>query len=511
MSSTTALPKRRASAGRFVRTVFLAVLAALLPIGIGPVSPALAALKPSVFAPPARSVLATPLLATPTLSVAWSAPSAVATFGTGIVFRQPLQAGGLMARAEILLDYPDATGPLVVPLNGDQPGAVPSQLTFELREADGHIVPNTTIRAHWRLLTADGRTSVGPVVSVTYADTRFAWQTVAGPIVRVHWYRGSAAFGARTLAIGERAVAQASALLGVTEDRPIDFFVYAEQQAFYDALGPGTRENVGGEAHADIRTMFALITPDEIDASWVGVVVPHELTHLVFDTAVRNAYHFPPRWLNEGLAVYLSEGYTSAWRAAVTGAVQQATIIPLDGLAGQFPTTRDQFYLAYGESVSAIDYLVRTYGRVALVRLIHLYAGGVSDDQAFRTGLATGAGAPGPDVATFQAAWLRDLGASTPTVYGPRPAPPGPLPAAWVGTGETAPGASTSAPAAGTPRAATGGAPGGATSAPIGSGAALVVPIGVALGVLLLGLLAILARGRLHRRRSRAGSKDPAP
>ncbi len=90
--------------------------------------------------------------------------------------------------------------------------------------------------------------------------------------------------------------------------------------------------------------------------------MPHELTHLVFDTAVKNPYHFPPRWLNEGLAVYLSEGYTDAWRAAVTNAVRADGIIPLDGLAGQFPTTRDQFFLAYGESVSAVDYLVRKYG-----------------------------------------------------------------------------------------------------------------------------------------------------
>ena len=55
--------------------------------------------------------------------------------------------------------------------------------------------------------------------------------------------------------------------------------------------------------------MFALITPDQIDESWVDVVMPHELTHLVFDTAVDNPYHFPPRWLNEGLAVYLSQGF----------------------------------------------------------------------------------------------------------------------------------------------------------------------------------------------------------
>ena len=55
----------------------------------------------------------------------------------------------------------------------------------------------------------------------------------------------------------------------MTETEPVDFFIYDDQAAFYDALGPGTRENVGGEAHADIRTMFALITPDEIEpAGW---------------------------------------------------------------------------------------------------------------------------------------------------------------------------------------------------------------------------------------------------
>src|SRR5262249_58322094 len=108
--------------------------------------------------------------------------------------------------------------------------------------------------------------------------------------------------------IGEQAIKDTSALLGVTETDPIDFFIYGDEASFRDALGPGTRENVGGQAHADIRTLFALIGPDEIDASWVGIVVPHALPHLVFDTAVHNPYRFPPRWLNEGLARYLSQG-----------------------------------------------------------------------------------------------------------------------------------------------------------------------------------------------------------
>ena len=79
-----------------------------------------------------------------------------------------------------------------------------------------------------------------------------------------------------------------SRFLGVTEDEPVDFFIYADQDPFYDALGPGTRENVGGQANADIRTLLALISPSSIDDPWVGVVGPHELVHLAFNTARHN-------------------------------------------------------------------------------------------------------------------------------------------------------------------------------------------------------------------------------
>jgi LPXTG-motif cell wall-anchored protein len=230
--------------------------------------------------------------------------------------------------------------------------------------------------------------------------------------------------------------------------------------------------------------MFALITPDEIDATWVSTVVPHELTHLVFDTAVKNPYHFPPRWLNEGLAVYLSEGYTDAWRGAVTSAVKSDDIIPLDGLAGQFPTTRDQFFLAYGESVSAVDYLVRTSGKDALVKLVRSYADGVTDDEAFTTGV-------GQDVASFQAAWLADLGAKAPSAVGPQPGPAGPLPAGWAAE-PGVPGATGAPVASGRPsQPASSGAPTG--------DAGPLVPVLAALGLALLvggGVLVLRSRRR---------------
>ena len=443
------------------------------------------------------------------VGVTFGTPTATATFGTGVTFVQPVTVAGPIRRAELLITFPTALGPVVHEIPAPA-GSGALALRGDWSETkDGHLVPNTPIVARWRVTLAAGDPVEGPPVSVRYEDTRFPWQTLTGTLVRIHWYQGSEAFARRALAVGEKGVGQAANLLGVTETDPIDFYVYAAQAPFYDALGPGTRENVGGEAHADIRTLFALIEPSAVGDPWVDVVIPHELTHLVFDTAVRNPYHFPPRWLNEGLAVYLSEGYTASWRADVEGAVRGGTLLSLAALDGQFPTTADGFQLAYGESVSAIDFFVRTYGKARLVSLIRSYAAGRTDDEAFSAAI-------GVDVPGFEAAWLADLGATAPTRYGPQPAPSGALPPGWDGSiASAAPVPATS----GAPQAAASGAavapstPAGGANAnatPAGSGASggpILLAIAAA-GLVVGGLLGLAWRRRAQRR---VRPRDPDP
>jgi Peptidase MA superfamily len=417
--------------------------------------------------------------------VTFGTPDAVSTYSVMIRFDQPVQLATTPSRVEVLITTPGANGPTVV--DYDKPTrAGDNLLQHELVIADGHIVPNTTFTAQWRVTDADGKAWLGPKVSETYSDTSADWQTLEGDVVRVHWYEGGDAFGRRALAIGDKAVAETAAILGVTETEPIDFYIYADQDKFYDALGPGTRENVGGQAHADIRTMFALITPAEIDQTWVETVVPHELTHLVFATATDNPFHEPPHWLNEGLAVYLSEGYAASYRSSVEQVAGDGTIIPLEGLAGAFPTTFERFHLGYAESVSAVDYIVKTKGRDALVAMIRSYATGVTDDEAFQAAL-------GVDTAGFEADWLASLGATAPVRHGPQPAPAGPVPEGWSGAApnpSVAPG-TVSSPTPATNQPSTG-TPGADTS----SGPILIAVISV---VVLGGVLVLLAVSRRRR------------
>jgi hypothetical protein len=348
---------------------------------------------------------------------------ASATFGEAIDVEQPLTLPEAAVRAEAVVRTvgTDRTFLATIPV----PDVGSSTLRYRHETPFGALYPNTRVELGFRLTFEDGRVIDSPTATIRYEDTRFAWQTLEGPLVRVHWVQGSDAFGRRALEVGERAVEEATQLLGVAETEPIDFFVYGDRDAFYDILGPAQRENVGGIALPEIRTLFANIPPAEVNDPWVGIVIPHELTHLVFGTATRNPYHEPPHWLNEGLADYLAQGYGGGTRANVEGAARSGQLMPLRALVARFPTTPQKFSLAYDESVSAIDYLIRTHGEGALVNLILSYADGVSDDDAFRAAL-------GVDVAEFEAGWLTSLGVDDPPAFGPLPAPPGPLPPGWV-------------------------------------------------------------------------------
>jgi hypothetical protein len=362
--------------------------------------------------------------------VTFGDPTATAKLGSPLEFATTFTAPVRALRVELLSHLPSDTVLTVQAAEVAEESAGTYRATVS---EEGHQLPNTTYVYRFRVTLPDFSTAVGPEGTVTVIDDRFDWKILDGELVRLHWYEGDDSFAQRAVQIGDAAIKGAEELLGVKETAKVDFFIYAGQSEFRDALGPGTRENVGGQAVAAIRTLFGLIRPEQITSDWVDVLVTHELTHLVFNTAVDNPYHLPPRWLNEGLAVFRSEGNSIGSRAEVTAAIRDGSLLPLDAISGLFPTGPG-FSLAYAESVSAVAYMVETYGQDALVKLIRSYAGGVTDDEAFTAAISR-------TTQVFGDEWLASLGATAPSPLGPQTAPPGPLPPGW--TAASAPGGSS--------------------------------------------------------------------
>ena len=327
---------------------------------------ALAALFLAVALGTATLAVAAPVVAA--AEPTFGTPTATSTFLQSIDVEQPATLPSGVQRVEALVRAGRDPRTFVASIPTPPEGA--TTLRYQYATPSGSLYPNTLVQLGFRVTLADGSVVDGPTTTIRYDDTRFAWKTLQGDHVLVHWVEGDSGFGQRVVRIADQAIKDASELLGVEETEPIDFFVYADRTSFYDVLGPALQENIGGIALPEIRTLFANIPPSSVTDSWVGIVVPHELTHLVFDTATHNPYHLPAHWLDEGLADYLAHGYDAATRASVERAVRADAIMPLHALIGQFPSPPDLFSLAYDESVSAIDYLIRTHGQDALVKLI---------------------------------------------------------------------------------------------------------------------------------------------
>ena len=445
----------------------------------------------AMFAALAAFALLAPVAAAAAPSV--GTPEATVKFLTSISFKSTATLTTDVVRVELVVDVEGSQRSKVTEIPTTVKSG-PTTLSYVLETPSGDLLPNTDVTARFRLTLSDGSMVASAPTIVHYEDTRYAWKVISGKFVRVHYTDGGTSFGQRAVKIADDAIRSVSTLLGVSETDPIDFYVYADRTAFYDVLGPGTRENVGGSAFPEIRTLFANIAPSAVNDSWVATVIPHELTHLVFDTAVRNAYHYPPRWLNEGIAVYLSEGYGATDRNDVDNATKSGTIMPLQALTAQFPTTAERFYLAYSESVSSVWFLVHQFGRDALVTLVTSYKAGVSDDEAFQSALKT-------DVAGFEAEWLKSIGAPTPSPFGPQPAPAGPVPSGWAGA---APTAGTAPGDSGSP---SGGPTTGASPSP---GAGGQGSGGFDLGWVLIGAAIVVSGVGFGRRRSIIGRLTPS-
>jgi hypothetical protein len=380
--------------------------------------------------------------------------------------------GGAPDQLELLIQTPGSDASFVAPTVPDTGGA-----TYVWDTSTDYLTPNTLVTYRWRAIT-DGEVTISPPATHRYVDDRpgLDWQSAQLGEATVHWYGGAEAQARRFGELTAVGVAQAEELLGTELAGPVDVFVYASQDDFFGALGPGAREWTGAAAYSEIRTIFMWLGGGS--EAYLGQAMVHEVTHIVFHDATNNAFHEPARWLNEGIATWSETQSDDGERSIVESEASGGGLFAFEAIAEQFPIGERGALLSYAQGTSMVQRIVDEYGRGAIAEIMAALRDGASDEEAL-------AAATGISAADLYADFYEAFGADVPTPVSAAPMPPSSVDR--PDPGEVDPGGAPPGPAV-PPDVA-------APTEPEGSSD---VPIIVALGLAMAGFL-VLAVGVVRR------------
>jgi hypothetical protein len=113
------------------------------------------------------------------------------------------------------------------------------------------------------------------------------------------------------------------------------------------------------------------------DPFTLEATMKHELCHLLLHKNIHRENL--PTWLDEGIAQWASGGLADIVMdrySVLDDAILSDRLIRLKSLENGFPYERTRLILAYAESKSVIDYIIKEYGRDGILRLLgHLKDG----------------------------------------------------------------------------------------------------------------------------------------
>lgn len=174
-------------------------------------------------------------------------------------------------------------------------------------------------------------------------------------------------------------------LIGVGKPDSMDVYIVATQGAF-DTLTGSAIPDWGAGVAIPFKHRIVIKSPRIMPGDKpLGELMAHEYSHIVLAYAL--GYREVPRWLDEGLAMYLSAEWSWDDNVAMARAVIVGGAIPLGDIErlNRFPGPKAQ--VAYSESFLAFKYFLDTYGESSLRILLSQVAAGADFDDALVTAI----------------------------------------------------------------------------------------------------------------------------
>jgi hypothetical protein len=170
-------------------------------------------------------------------------------------------------------------------------------------------------------------------------------------------------------------------LLGDTVPDSLDIFIVATAGKF-DSLTENSIPDWGAGVAIPYLHRIVIKSPLILPGDKaLGELVAHEYTHMAL--AARVGLQDVPRWLNEGMAMYLSAEWGWGDNMSIGWAVVVGNIVPLTEIEHLNRFGGSQAGIAYSESYLAFRYFLDTYGQSSLRILLDNFEKHRNIDRAF--------------------------------------------------------------------------------------------------------------------------------
>lgn len=166
------------------------------------------------------------------------------------------------------------------------------------------------------------------------------------------------------------------------------------RETFFDMTG--SPEWTAGLYEGQIKIPVASANP-----AYLRVMLFHEYVHaVIFDLMNTRC----PWWINEGIAQYFSENDAQIGKKNVLAfsTISGDRQITLGSLPGVLTGNAESVGRAYAMAVSALGFLIQSYGESSLQLVVHEMAAGKDVNDALET-------VTGSSLASFEADWRRSL------------------------------------------------------------------------------------------------------
>jgi len=246
-----------------------------------------------------------------------------------------------------------------------------------------YIRPFVEISYWWTIVNVAGAKLTTETQSFSYADNRFAWETLGQETVNVHWYRGDVQIAQQSLDVAVAAVARARQDIQLDAIyKPVDIYLYVNAEDLRLALPAGLPSGADALTLYETNVILVPYGPEATNIPSLRRILPHEVTHALIHEATQSDFDDVPMWLSEGLATSVEYEFAPDPDAQLLleQAMDKRGALSLNRLCAEFPHDWAAARLAYVQSASVVGYVRDLHGRQALRDLVAAYADGATCD-----------------------------------------------------------------------------------------------------------------------------------